>query len=107
MCTVAPITSDSCDDPPFHSKGNTCHRRSAPRITPPLLYTRGKRDPVYLSAGFSSPYMRCPLKAITESYDETRDSLLSICRRLREFVKAHKLAKNDKYFNVNSLLKPK
>ncbi|GBL93169.1 hypothetical protein AVEN_42630-1 [Araneus ventricosus] len=51
---IAPITSGSCDDPPFY-RGTSRHRRLALRATSPLLYPPGKREPAYLYGGFSSP----------------------------------------------------
>ncbi|GBN62271.1 hypothetical protein AVEN_48672-1 [Araneus ventricosus] len=56
---IAPIKSGSCDDPPFY-RGTTRHRRWAVRVTPPLLFPPGKREPSYLSGGFSSLNSLCP-----------------------------------------------
>ncbi|GBM60759.1 hypothetical protein AVEN_233826-1 [Araneus ventricosus] len=53
------ITSGSCDDPSFY-RGTTRHRRWALRVTPLLLYPPGKREPAYLSGGFSSVNSWCP-----------------------------------------------
>ncbi|GBM62988.1 hypothetical protein AVEN_51-1 [Araneus ventricosus] len=58
---TTPITSGSCDDPSQHvSPGTTRHRRWAPRATKPMLHPPGKREPAYLSGGFSSVNSRCP-----------------------------------------------
>ncbi|GBM13325.1 hypothetical protein AVEN_31216-1 [Araneus ventricosus] len=39
-------------------EGTSCHR-DAFTTTQPLLYPPGKREPAYLSGGFSSTYLRC------------------------------------------------
>ncbi|GBO40884.1 hypothetical protein AVEN_217006-1 [Araneus ventricosus] len=38
-CIIAPITSGSCNNPPFY-QGTACHRKWAQRATPPLLRHR-------------------------------------------------------------------
>ncbi|GBN82305.1 hypothetical protein AVEN_146909-1 [Araneus ventricosus] len=48
-----PITSGSCDDPPFY-RGTTLHRRWALRATPPLLYPPRERVLANLCGSFSS-----------------------------------------------------
>ncbi|GBM32990.1 hypothetical protein AVEN_263485-1 [Araneus ventricosus] len=56
---IAPITSGSCDDPPFYQRTSR-HRRWDVRVTPPLLYLPREREPAYLSGIFSSVYFAMP-----------------------------------------------
>ncbi|GBM67289.1 hypothetical protein AVEN_201219-1 [Araneus ventricosus] len=48
----SPITSGSCNDPPFY-RGTTRHRRWALRATPPLLYPPRERVLANLCGSFS------------------------------------------------------